>query len=89
MKLRNGPPPSHRPKRGPRLIRRRFAVALVSALALTLRVLANVVRRMSKVLITVYDVVIVLPLMAERLTKAGMAMRHSAVDADDTAYKTR
>ena len=63
--------------------------ALVSALALTLRVLANVVRRMSKVLITVYDVVIVLPLMAERLTKAGMAMRHSAVDADDTAYKTR
>jgi len=63
--------------------------ALVSALALTLRVLANVLRRMSKVLITVYDVVIVLPLMAERLTKAGMAMRHSAVDADDTAYKTR
>jgi len=63
--------------------------ALVSALALTLRVLANVVRRMSKVLITVYDVVIVLPLMAERLTKAGMAMRNSAVDADDTAYKTR
>ena len=63
--------------------------ALVSALALTLRVLANVARRMSKVLITVYDVVIVLPLMAERLTKAGMAMRHSPVDADDTAYKTR
>src|SRR5688572_2438506 len=66
--------------------------ALVSALALTLRVLANVLRRMSKVLITVYDVVIVLPLMAERMTKAGMAMRHSAVDAvdaDDTAYKTR
>ena len=63
--------------------------ALVSALALTLRVLANVLRRMSKVLITVYDVVIVLPLMVERVTKAGMAMRHSAVDADDTAYKTR
>ena len=63
--------------------------ALVSALALTLRVLANVVRRMSKVLITVYDVVIVLPLMVERMTKAGMAMRHSAVNADDTAYKTR
>ncbi|HEX6412865.1 MAG TPA: hypothetical protein VFZ94_07460 [Burkholderiales bacterium] len=63
--------------------------ALVSALALTLRVLANVLRRMSKVLITVYDVVIVLPLMVERMTKAGMAMRHSAVDADDTAYKTR
>jgi hypothetical protein len=63
--------------------------ALVSALALTLRVLANVSRRMSKVLITVYDVVIVLPLLVERMTKAGMAMRHSAVDADDTAYKTR
>ena len=63
--------------------------ALVSALALTLRVLANVARRMSKVLITVYDVVIVLPLLVERMTKAGMAMRHSPVDADDTAYKTR
>ena len=63
--------------------------AFVSALALALRVTANVLRRMSKVLITLYDVVIVLPLMAERMTKAGMAMRHSAVDTDDSAYKTR
>ncbi len=63
--------------------------ALVSALALAMRILGNVLRRMSKVLITLYDVVIVLPLMVERMTKAGMAMRHSAVDADDSAYKTR
>lgn len=63
--------------------------ALVSALALAMRILGNVLRRMSKVLITLYDVVIVLPLMVERMTKAGMAMRHSAVDPDDSAYKTR
>jgi hypothetical protein len=62
--------------------------ALVSTLALTLRVLANIARRMSRVLITVYDVVIVLPLLAERMTKAGMAMRHG-VDADDSAHQTR
>jgi hypothetical protein len=44
---------------------------------------------MSRVLITLYDVVIVLPLLAERMTKAGMAMRHSAVDADDSAHQAR
>jgi hypothetical protein len=63
--------------------------ALVSMLALTLRVLANVVRRMSRVLITLYDVIIVLPLLAEHATKAGMAMRRTAVDADDSAHQAR
>jgi hypothetical protein len=63
--------------------------AMVSTLALVLRVLANVSRRMSRVLITLYDVVIVLPLLAEHATKAGMAMRRSAVDADDSAHQTR
>jgi hypothetical protein len=62
--------------------------ALVSTLALVLRVLGNVTRRMSRVLITLYDVVIVLPLLIERLTKAGMAMRHG-VDADDSAHQAR
>jgi len=41
------------------------------------------------VLITLYDVVIVLPLLVERMTKAGMAMRNSAVDADDSAHQAR
>ena len=63
--------------------RRRAARRAGRALALVLRVLGNVTRRMSRVLITLYDVVIVLPLLVERMTKAGMAMRHSAVDADD------
>src|SRR5688572_9657430 len=64
--------------------------ALVSVLALTMRVLANVLRRMSRVLVTVYDVVIVLPLMVEHMTKAGMAMRRNGVvDADDSAHQVR
>jgi hypothetical protein len=62
--------------------------AVVSSLALTLRVAANISRRMARVLITLYDVVIVLPLLAERMTKAGMAMRHG-IDADDSAHQTR
>jgi len=69
---------------------------VVSTLAMVLRVLANASRRMSKVLITLYDVAIVLPLMAERLTKAGMGMQRSSsrrrggvVDADDSAHQAR
>jgi hypothetical protein len=69
---------------------------LVQSTALVLRVLGNVVRRMSRVLITVYDVVIVLPLVCEHLAKTGMGMRRSssrrrgsAVDADDSAHQTR
>ena len=61
---------------------------VVSTLALVMRVLANVARRMARVLITLYDVVIVLPLLAERLTKAGMAMRHG-VDTDSSARQAR
>jgi hypothetical protein len=54
-------------------------------------VLANIARRMSKVLITLYDVVIVLPLVVEHMAKAGMAMRRSGVhaDADDSAHQAR
>ena len=63
--------------------------ALVSTLALVLRVLANIARRMSRVLITLYDVVIVLPLVVEHMAKAGMAMRRSPVDADDSAHQVR
>ena len=62
--------------------------AVVSSLALTLRVAANISRRLARVLITLYDVVIVLPLLAERMTKAVMAMRHG-IDADDSAHQTR
>jgi hypothetical protein len=63
--------------------------AIVSTLALVLRVLANIARRMSRVLITLYDVVIVLPLVVERMAKGGMAMRRNGVDVDDSAHQTR
>ncbi|HEX2333241.1 MAG TPA: hypothetical protein VHI32_08720 [Burkholderiales bacterium] len=63
--------------------------ALVSALALLLRVLGIASRRMSRVLITLYDVVIVIPLTVEHMAKAGMSMRRPAADADDSAQPVR
>jgi hypothetical protein len=63
--------------------------ALVSAAALLLRVLGNASRRMSKVLITVYDVLIVIPLTVEHLAKSGMSMRRSGADMDDSANPVR
>jgi hypothetical protein len=70
--------------------------ALVDALALVLRVASNVARRLARVLITVYDVAIVLPLLAERYAKAGLATRRGgssrrrgAVDVDDSAHQVR
>jgi hypothetical protein len=63
--------------------------AVVSTLALVLRVLANVARRMSRVLVTLYDVAIVIPLLLEHGAKAGMAMRRAPVDADDSAHQVR
>ena len=59
--------------------------AAVSTLALALRVLANVARRMARVLVTLYDVVIVIPLLVERLSKAGMGLRRGTIDADDSS----
>jgi hypothetical protein len=60
--------------------------ALVSTLAVLLRLLANVARRMARVLISVYDVVIVVPLLIEHLV---MRRAHTAVDADDSAHQAR
>jgi hypothetical protein len=39
-------------------------------LAFVLRLLGNLVRNLGRVLITLYDIVIVLPLLVERLVKA-------------------
>jgi hypothetical protein len=69
--------------------------ALVGSLGFVLRVLANIARRMARVLITLYDVVIVLPLLAERLVKTGTATRRrtatrrGTADLDDSAHETR
>jgi hypothetical protein len=59
--------------------------ALVSMLAVGLRLAANIARRMAKVLISIYDVVIVLPLLVEHL----IVKRAHVVDADDSAHQAR
>ena len=46
-------------------------VVLVRVLAFVLRVLGNLVRQLCKVLTTLYDVTIVLPLLIERMVKAA------------------
>jgi hypothetical protein len=45
-------------------------VTLVRVLAFVLRILGNLVRQLCKVLTTLYDVTIVLPLLIERMVKA-------------------
>jgi uncharacterized protein YukE len=62
-----------------------LAAAVVSMLGVALRMLASVVRRMAKVLISVYDVIIVVPLMVEHL----VVRRMGAIDADDSAHQAR
>jgi len=62
-----------------------------------LRVLANIARRMARVLITLYDVVIVLPLVVEHVVKlktglrtaGGSKRKRLAADLDDSAHETR
>ncbi|HZR67958.1 MAG TPA: hypothetical protein VFB01_02770 [Burkholderiales bacterium] len=46
-------------------------VALLHALAFVLRVLGNLARHSSRVLITLYDVVVMLPLLIEHLVRGG------------------
>jgi hypothetical protein len=50
-------------------------VMLVRAVAVLLRLAGNLVRQFTRVLITLYDVVIVLPLLVERLVKNGRAVK--------------
>jgi hypothetical protein len=47
-----------------------FLLAMVRALAITLRVASNVARHLCRVLIRLYDVAIGVPLLVERLVKA-------------------
>ncbi|MGB7541392.1 MAG: hypothetical protein WBM28_05180 [Burkholderiales bacterium] len=60
-------------------------VMVVRALAFSLRILGNLVRHLSRVLITAYDVVIVLPLLVEHTIKAtrvgGTGVKPSPLDA--------
>jgi len=62
-------------------------MALVRALALVLRVAGQAVRQASRVLIRLYDVAIVLPLLAERLVK-GPRRSHRLAELDVDAERT-
>ena len=58
-------------------------MALVRVAAFTLRIVGNVARHVSRMLIRLYDVAIVVPLLVERLVKAKTPRRGSRlVDAD-------
>ena len=61
----------------------------VDGLALLLRIASSIVRRAARVLVTVYDVLIVVPLLVERLTKSTLATRRGAVDLDDSVHQVR
>ena len=66
-----------------------LAAAGVDGLALLLRVASSIVRRTARVLITVYDVLIVVPLLIERLTRTAMGGRRGAIDLDDSVHQGR
>jgi len=61
----------------------------VDGLALLLRIASSIVRRASRVLITLYDVAIVLPLLVERLAKPMLAGRRGTIELDDSAHQVR
>ena len=65
-----------------------FFLAFLRSLALLLRVLGSVMRQMSRVLIKLYDVFIVVPLMAERMWKGVRSERPSKLDADVDLERT-
>jgi hypothetical protein len=53
-------------------------VMLVRVAAFVLRVLGNFMRHLCKVLLTLYDVLIVLPLLVERVVKAARGQEGAA-----------
>jgi hypothetical protein len=63
-------------------------VALTQGAALGMRLLATLVKSLTKLLITFYDIVIVLPLLVERLIKRGPKAAAFAVD-DETLVPRR
>jgi hypothetical protein len=65
-----------------------FFLALLRSLALLLRVLGNVARQMSRVMIKLYDVFIVVPLMAERFWKLSRSERGGKLDVDADLERT-
>jgi hypothetical protein len=62
-------------------------LTLMRAVALAVRVLGNAARHASRVLIRLYDVAIVLPLLAEHLIKRPRRARPAAVPVDESKLK--
>jgi len=65
-----------------------FVLALLRSLAFLLRVLGSLARQMSRVLIKLYDVFIVVPLMAERMWKGSRSERSGKLDVDVDLERT-
>jgi hypothetical protein len=65
-----------------------FVLALLRSAAFLMRVLGNVARQTSRVLIRLYDVAIVVPLLVERLWKGSRGERGSRLDADVDLERT-
>jgi hypothetical protein len=63
-------------------------LALLRSLAFLLRVLGSLARQMSRVLIKLYDVFIVVPLMAERMWKGSRSERSGKLDVDVDLERT-
>jgi hypothetical protein len=64
-------------------------VALTQALALALRMLATVVKSLARLIITFYDIVIVLPLLVERVVKRRPKAQGYDVDEETLAVRRR
>jgi hypothetical protein len=65
-------------------------VMLARGTAFALRLAANLVRNLARVLITLYDIVIVLPLMIERLVKVTPHKKAAAKrEPEDLAIRER
>jgi hypothetical protein len=63
-------------------------LAMLRSGAFVLRALGNIARQTSKVLIRLYDVAIVVPLLAERFMKGSRAQRADRMDVDVDLERT-
>jgi hypothetical protein len=64
-------------------------VMLARGAAFALRLTSNLVRSLSRVVITLYDVVIVLPLLIERFISKKPKKQNETVDDEDLAVRRR
>ena len=64
-------------------------VLLAHGAAFALRLAGNLVRNLARVLITAYDIVIVLPLIIERMVRVKKATRTPQLEEDELAVRRR